>query len=94
MTNRLIYRRNPAVVFQDVDDRMMLMNPDRREFVTLSPTGSHVWRALATPGTSLDIVERLLPAWPDTDPDLMRADIDVFLKQLEVAGAVLRGRPV
>jgi hypothetical protein len=82
------YRRNPAVVFQHVDDRVMMMNPDRAEFVTVSPTGAEVWDALDAPGTARDIVDRLLPKWPGTDPDQMLRDIDTFLLKLEKAGAV------
>jgi hypothetical protein len=82
------YRRNPAVVFQHVDDRVMMMNPDRAEFVTVSPTGAQVWDALETPGTADDIVQRLLPKWPGVDPEQMLKDIDAFLVKLEEAGAV------
>jgi hypothetical protein len=84
----MTYRRNPAVVFQQVDDRVMMMNPERAEFVTVSPTGAQVWGALETPGTAHDIVERLLPKWPDADPEQMLKDIDAFLAQLAEAGAV------
>jgi hypothetical protein len=86
----MTYRRNPTIVFQDIDDRVMMMNPERAEFLTLSPTGKHVWYALATPGTSREIVDRLLPGWPATDPEQMLVDVEAFLKQLEGAGAVLR----
>lgn len=82
------YRRNPAVVFQHVDDRVMMMNPERAEFVTVSPTGAQVWDALETPGTADDIVQRLLPKWPEADPEQMLKDIDAFLVKLEEAGAV------
>jgi Coenzyme PQQ synthesis protein D (PqqD) len=82
------YRRNPAVVFQHVDDRVMMMNPDRAEFVTVSPTGAQVWDALETPSTADDIVQRLLPKWPGADPEQMLKDIDAFLVKLEEAGAV------
>jgi hypothetical protein len=84
------YRRNPAVVFHQVDDRVMMMNPDRAEFVTLSPTGAAVWYALAEPGSAEDIVERIRPDWPEADPLQMRADIDAFLQNLEAAGAIVR----
>ena len=86
----MTYRRNPAVVFHQVDDRVMMMNPDRAEFVTLSPTGAAVWHALAEPGSADDIVERIRPDWPETDPLQMRTDIDAFLKNLEEAGAIVR----
>ena len=86
----MTYRRNPAVVFHQVDDRVMMMNPDRAEFVTLSPTGAAVWHALAEPGTAQDIVERIQPDWPEADPQRMRADIDAFLQNLEEAGAIVR----
>jgi hypothetical protein len=85
----MIYRRNPTVVFQPVEDRLMMMNPDRAEFVTLTATGAEVWHALETPGSADDIVERLRGEYPDADPEQMRADIDVFLGKLEAAGAVV-----
>jgi hypothetical protein len=84
----MTYRRNPAVVFQEVDDRVMMMNPERAEFVTVSPTGAQVWVARETPGTAEDIVQRLLPKWPEADPQQMLKDIDAFLLKLEAAGAV------
>jgi hypothetical protein len=82
------YRRNPVVVFQHVDDRVMMMNPERAEFVTVSPTGAQVWDALEAPGTAEDIMQRLLPKWPGVDPEQMLKDIDAFLVKLEEAGAV------
>jgi hypothetical protein len=82
------YRRNPVVVFQHIDDRVMMMNPERAEFVTVSPTGAQVWDALETPGTADDIVQRLLPRWPGADPEQMLKDIHAFLVKLEEAGAV------
>ena len=85
----MIYRRNPTVVFQPVEDRLMMMNPERAEFVTLTSTGADVWQALATPGSCDDVVDRLRPEYPDADPEQMRADIDVFLRKLEAAGAIL-----
>lgn len=85
----MIYRRNPVIVFQKVEDRLMMMNPERAEFVTLTATGAEVWQALATPGSCDDIVERLRDEYPDADPEQMRADIDVFLGKLEAAGAIL-----
>ena len=84
----MTYRRNPAVVFQHVDERVMMMNPDRAEFITVSTTGAQVWDALAAPGTAEDIVQRLLPKWPGADPEQMLKDIDAFLVKLEEAGAV------
>jgi Coenzyme PQQ synthesis protein D (PqqD) len=86
----MTYRRNPAVVFHQVDDRIMMMNPDRAEFVTLSPTGAAVWHALAEPGSADDIVDRIRPDWPEADPSQMRTDIDAFLQNLEAAGAIVR----
>ena len=88
LAQHMTYRRNPAVVFQVIDDHVMMMNPERAEFVTLTPTGAEVWKALESPGSCDDIVERLRPAYPDADPDLMRADIDAFLGKLEAAGAI------
>ena len=85
----MIYRRNPAVVFQPVEDRLMMMNPDRAEFVTLTATGAEVWQALSDPGTCDDVVERLRGEYPDADPIQMRADVGVFLGKLEAAGAIL-----
>jgi len=85
----MIYRRNPTVVFQPVEDRVMMMNPERAEFVTLTPTGAQVWYALATPGSCDDIVERLRGDYPDADAEEMRAGIDRFLTKLADAGAVL-----
>lgn len=82
------YRRNPDVVFHDVDDRVMMMNPARAEFVTLTPTGAEVWRALETPGSCEELVERIRSEYPDADPALMRTDIEKFLGKLEASGAV------
>jgi Coenzyme PQQ synthesis protein D (PqqD) len=85
----MIYRRNPAVVHEEIDDRLMMMNPERAEFVTLSPTGRGVWDALEAPGSPADIVERLQPNWPAADPAQMLNDVTAFLEKLEKTGAVL-----
>jgi Coenzyme PQQ synthesis protein D (PqqD) len=85
----MMYRRNPAVVAQTVADRVMMLNPAAGDLITLSPTGAEVWRALATPGSCDDIVNRLQAEYPETDLAVMRGDIDAFLKRLEATGVIL-----
>jgi hypothetical protein len=82
------FARNPAVVFSNVDDRLMMMNPEQAEFVTLSPTGGAVWDALAEPGSCDVVVARLRADYPEADPEQMRGDVEKFLAQLADAGIV------
>jgi len=84
----MIYRRNPAVVFQVIEDRVMLLDPRRAELITLTASGSEVWRVLERPGGPEDVVERLRDEYPNASRAIMLADIESFLGKLEAAGAL------
>jgi hypothetical protein len=84
----MIYRRNPAVVFQVIEDRVMLLDPRRAELITLTPSGSEVWRVLERPGGPQDVVERLHDEYPDANREIMLSDVAIFLGQLKAAGAL------
>jgi hypothetical protein len=84
----MIYRRNPAVVFQVIEDRVMLLDPRRAALITLTASGSEVWRALERPGTPEDVVERLRDDYPEANSQIMLEDIESFLGKLEAAGAL------
>jgi hypothetical protein len=49
-----------------------------------------IWRLLEQPRTEEELVSELLDAYPDGEPEQVRADVDAFLGQLAAARLAAR----
>ncbi len=85
------YRRAEGVLSEVLDDRAMLVAPDGTELITLNPTGTAVWDALADVDDPAAIAARLHETRPDVALDVLEADVRAFLAELEEAALVVKG---
>jgi hypothetical protein len=72
-----------------VDGRAMLVAPDGAELITLNPTGTAVWDALADAREPDEIAARLHETRGDVALDVLEADVRAFLAELEEASLVV-----
>jgi Coenzyme PQQ synthesis protein D (PqqD) len=83
------YRRADGVLSEILDGRAMLVAPDGTELITLNPTGTAVWDALADAGEPSAIAARLHDTRTDVSLDVLEADVLAFLTELEEAALVV-----
>lgn len=62
-------------------DGATILDIRRGRISTLNPTGAYVWQALEQ-GMSIDEIVQSLARETETDPEVIRADTHIFLKQL------------
>ena len=67
----------------------MLVAPDGTELITLNPTGTAVWDALADETEPHAIAARLHETLPAVALDVLEADVSSFLVELAAAALVV-----
>jgi hypothetical protein len=78
-------KRNPLVIYDEVDGETVLYHTDSAETFQLNPTGALVWRACDDSVIEV-IVECLQAVYPKEDRERLAADVGNFIFSLEEAG--------
>ena len=84
---RSVYRRGD-VLWRRTYDRVVVLVPATREFVTLQATGCDLWAALEQPGSLEEVARRLAAAY-GAPVEQIAADVGPVLDELEHRGAVV-----
>ena len=82
-----VVRRNPAIVFTDLDDAVVMMDADEGVYHELDPIGAHIWTLLETPRSAAELCESLLADYEVT-PEDCRRDVLAFLERARELGIV------
>lgn len=82
------YRRRDDIVFERVDDRVMLLDRAGMEMVTLNPVGSVVWELLDEPKSVGDLVAALSTRFPEVGTERLTGDVEAFLGEMVEVGYV------
>jgi hypothetical protein len=80
------------VLFQDVNDEVVLLDLASEHYFGLDEVGARVWMLLKEQKTSGQIVEELLQEY-DVDRADLEGDIHELLTQLLEAGLIRRANP-
>lgn len=84
----MAWRRSPAVVYEVVDGRAVLVDPDGEELITLNAVATLVWEALDGTRGVPELATAIAPGLEGvTLPDLEH-DIAEFLGEIEAAGLI------
>ena len=81
-------KRNPNVVYQEVEGELVLLDLGTESTYALNPVGARCWELLADHDDLDGIVAALLQEF-DVDEAPLRADLDALLGQLRSAGLVV-----
>lgn len=86
------YERNPDFIFRKIVDEMVLVPihqdvADMDCIYTLNEVGASVWGKLDRPATRAELRSGLLEEY-DADPEMLAADLEGFLAEMAVIGAV------
>lgn len=74
-------RPGPDVLSALVDDRYVLLDLRREEFLTLDEVGSRIWAGVEAGETSREVVERLAAEY-DAPADELERDTAAFVEDL------------
>lgn len=77
-----LYQRSSQAEESQVGDRSVLYHRSSRKAVVLNPTGSVIWRALATPQTMEALAERLRSQFASVTEAQAKTDVSAFLQEL------------
>jgi len=85
-------RPHSSVIFQPVSEGAVLLHSETEVYFGLNQVGARIWELITEPGTSLDtMVEAIHEAYPDAEREMIRADIEELLGELEAQGLLVRG---
>ena len=77
--------RTEAVAWSNVGDEVVLMLMAESEYLSLNPSGAHLWNRLVEGATVEELVESLDDAFEVEEPTA-RADVDAFIAELRGRG--------
>lgn len=75
------YRKNDQLIFKDLSDGPVLIDPYRRTLVKLNLTAQAVWRLLDGSHSVAAIIDTLKEEF-EVDPKTLQKDVAGFLKDL------------
>ena len=81
-----IVRRKGDWLSAKVGDELVMMSVEKGRYVGFAEVGARIWELLETPQTVDDLCARLVEEF-DVTPDVCRAEVETFLKELEEHGA-------
>jgi hypothetical protein len=87
-----VVSRPPEVVFEQLDDEVLVLHPETGKYVSLNATGAQLWAMLEAPATVQGLVDHLV-ATRRVDADRAGADVRTFLTGLVERGLVTAGPP-
>jgi hypothetical protein len=73
------------VIYQDLQDEMVLLNMGDQQYFGLDDVGSSMWKLLAEHGDVDTVAERLCAEY-EVDAETVRKDLDVLVRNLIAAG--------
>lgn len=81
-----------SVIFQPVSEGAVLLHSETEIYFGLNQVGAAIWELIADDCESIDaMVEAIHKAYPDAGPEMVRADIEELLGELEAQGLLVRG---
>ena len=84
-----MYRQADGVLSEVIDGRAAVVDREGVELLTLNPSGTMVWEALASPTDVETIVSRLLETYDGVDAYAARRDVELLISELSALGLVV-----
>jgi PqqD family protein of HPr-rel-A system len=88
-----LWRRDPALPFQRMDEDTLVVDARTREVHLLNETAARIWDLLGEPSSAEDLARALADEYEGATPEDMRVEVEGFLADLGAKGLLLpRGR--
>ena len=85
----MAWQRSPRVVYEVIDGRAVLVDPEGVELLTLNAVGTLVWEALDGARDPAALADDLVERFQGVTRDDLERDIAAFLAELEAGALVL-----
>jgi len=83
----MIVRRRGDWLAAKVGDELVMMSAAKGNYLGLSTVGARIWELVDAPHTIDGLCTRLVAEF-DVEPDVCRAEVEAFLRDLELHGAI------
>jgi hypothetical protein len=84
---RQIVRKQGDWLAAKVGDELVMMSAEKGNYIGLSDVGARIWELLEAPQDVAALHAQLLKEY-DVTPEVCRAEVDTFLKELAKHGAI------
>jgi hypothetical protein len=74
-----------AVLYQELQDEVVLLNMTNQRYYGLNDVGAHMWKSLLESGDTAAAAESLRGSYA-VEESVIRADLDGFVRSLLAAG--------
>ena len=75
-------RRNPDILFREIEGESVLLDPDQGTYYTLNETGTAVWNLIEEPTPVTGLIATLLEQYEVT-PEQAKSEVDKLLQDLQ-----------
>ncbi|OIO66555.1 MAG: PqqD family protein [Zetaproteobacteria bacterium CG_4_9_14_3_um_filter_49_83] len=89
ITMDLVIKRNPEMVFSDMDGEIVMMSIERGEYYGMDAIGSEIWNMLDEEISVADICSGLCKRF-DVEESICRQDVLAFLEQMAERNIILK----
>lgn len=83
------FRIAPGVTWDRSDHKVVILNPDGTQMLTLNEVGSTLWPQLSEPVALQSLVASLVEEFEEVDTDQLRSDVEAFVEELGREGLIL-----
>jgi hypothetical protein len=80
-----------AVLYQELEGEVVLLNMANQEYYGLNDVGAQMWKSLLESAGSVDSAEALLSKTYDIEPSVIRADLERLVRELLQVGLLRAG---
>jgi hypothetical protein len=84
----MAWLRSPDVVYEVVDGKAVLVDPEGVELITLNPVGTLVWEELDGERDAAGLAASLIGRFEGVTLAQLEADVAAFLSEIRGAGLV------
>jgi hypothetical protein len=84
----MVWERSPDVVYEVVDGKAVLVDPDGVELITLNPVGTLVWEQLDGHRDAATLAADLIGRFDGVTLAQLETDVAAFLAEIDAAGLV------
>lgn len=88
LDNHIYPIRNSAIISQELDDGVVLVDPEKGKVVVLNPVAARIW-SLCTGDCSLMRITEIVVGEYDIESEQAEADIRGFMEDLISRGAII-----
>ncbi len=86
----ITYRKNPSVVFTELDDGAVLLNLDTKYYYNLNETGLRIWQIMEESQDLTEIADKLSNEY-EVEEERAMASVAKLMKDLEKDGLIVSG---